>query len=66
LDRTAWLSQNGDKLRLEVLEPEEAILESHEVQIPPPQNPGKDIRKIKVCPQQKVTSTRIVIRFMPD
>jgi hypothetical protein len=61
--RTAWLTQNGDKLRMEVLQPEEAILESHEVQIPPPQNPIKDIRKIKVRLKQKVTSTRIVVRF---
>jgi hypothetical protein len=30
-----------------VLQPEEAILEVQEVQIPPPQNLVKDIRKIK-------------------
>jgi hypothetical protein len=46
-DRTAWLTQNGDKLRMGVLQPEEAILEVQEVQIPPPQNLVKDIRKIK-------------------
>lgn len=61
---TALLTQNGDKLRVEVLEPEDAILEVH--QIPPPQNPVKGIRKIEARLKQKVTSTRIVIRFIQD
>ncbi len=60
---TVLLTQNGEKLRMEVLEPENAILEVHEVQILPPQNPIKDIRKITVRPERKVNSTRIVVRF---
>ena len=58
------LTQNGDKLHMEVLEPENAVLEVHEVQIPPPQNPIQGIRKITVRPERKVRSTRIVVRFI--
>jgi hypothetical protein len=63
-DSRAWLTQNGDKLRMEVLEPENAILEVHEVQIPPPQNPIQGIWKIIVRPEGEVKSTRIVVRFI--
>jgi hypothetical protein len=61
---TAVLSQNGDKLRIEVLEPEDAILETHEIQVIPPQNPIKGIWKITVRFERKVDSTRIVVRFI--
>jgi hypothetical protein len=62
--RTAVLTQNEDKLRMEVLEPENAILEVHEVQIPPPQNPIQGIWKITVRPEREIKSTRIVVRFI--
>ena len=62
--RTVMLTQNGDKLRMEVLEPENAILEVHEIQLPSPQNPIHGIRKITVCPEGKVKSTRIVVRLI--
>ena len=63
-DRTALLTQNGDKLRMEIIEPEYAILEACEVQVPPPQNPIKDIRKITVSTEGKVDSIQIVVRFI--
>ncbi|MCD6506225.1 heparinase II/III family protein [Candidatus Poribacteria bacterium] len=61
----AMLSQNGATLLLEVIEPKDAIVESHEVSIPPPQRPIKGIRKITVRPPSRVESVEILIRLTP-
>jgi len=57
------LSQNGSTLLLEVLEPKDAIVESYEVSVPPPQRPIKGIRRIVVRPPDKVESIEILIRL---
>ena len=59
------LSQGGSELLLEVLEPKNAVVEAHEVSVPPPQRPIKGIRKIVVHPPNRVKSVEILIRLTP-
>jgi hypothetical protein len=62
----AILKQENSTLILEVLEPEGAVVELHQVSVPPPQRPIEGICKIIVRPTSKVRSARIVIRLTPS
>ena len=57
------LTQDRDKLRMEVSEPEYTILETPELHVSSPQNPVEEIWKITVHPEGKVDHTRIDIPF---
>lgn len=60
---TATLTLDDAQLRMVVVEPENVVLDVHEVKLSPPQNPIEGIWKITVRPEGKVKSTRIVVRF---
>jgi hypothetical protein len=62
----ATLSQNGKSLVVQVLEPAGATLSSSDLNLPAPQNPSTGIRKLKLTLPAKVTSTRIVVVFLPS
>lgn len=61
----ATLSQNGKSLVLQVLEPAGATLAASDVNLPAPQNPATGVRKLTLSLPAKVTSTRIVVVFLP-
>lgn len=63
--RTALLRRGDAALRVEVIEPENALLEARDLSLPPPQRPIRGIRKLMIKPAAPVNPLRIKVLLSP-